>query len=92
MDLHALQNEINHLLFLYFTSVGSIQRDASLPSVNKSMNDLVEEIVKCKKRIDRLLDDRGALKSLPDDFEEVVNEGKEFISDGLYFIDKIVRM
>lgn len=92
MDLHALQNEVNRLLFLYFTSIGSIQRDAGLPDVGKSMGELVAEIARCKERIDMLLEDEGALVSLPGDFDAVIDEAREFMCDGLCFIDKIVKM
>lgn len=91
MNLAELQNEINHLLFLYFTSIGAIQRDAGSPDISKSMDDLVSEIIQCKKRISAQLQGEEHEVQLPEDFDAVVDEGREFVEDGLYFIDEIVK-
>ena len=92
MRLQELQNEINHLLFLYYTSIGSIQRDAMDPGVEQSMEDLATEFIRCKERIDGCLDDGEDLPAMPDDFQRVIEEGKAFMSDGLCFIDEILKM
>lgn len=92
MNLGELQAEINHLLFLYFTSVGSIQRDASNADIGNSLNELTGEIERCKARINRLLSEEPATRTLPDDFYGIIEEGKAFVDDGLYFINRIVDM
>ncbi|KAI5169814.1 hypothetical protein PAEPH01_1019 [Pancytospora epiphaga] len=92
MDLGKLQVEVNHLLFLYFTSIGSIQRDAGEADIENRMGELIEEIKKCKSRIDALLAENVSKEVLPDDFYEVIENGKVFVDDGLYFINKIVDL
>lgn len=92
MDLSELQTEVNHLLFLYFTSVGSIQRDVSNANIGDSLSGLVEEIKRCKTRINLLLSEEPATTALPDDFYGIIEEGKAFVDDGLHFINQIVDM
>ncbi|KAI4293228.1 hypothetical protein PAPHI01_2502 [Pancytospora philotis] len=91
MDQTALQNEINHLLFLYFTAVGVIQRDAHLLAVHKHIDSLVDEIARCKERIDALLETSAAEESLPEDFAETIEQGRSFVEDGRCFIDRIIE-
>ncbi|AFM98488.1 hypothetical protein KMI_03g05670 [Encephalitozoon hellem] len=91
MKITDLQNEVNHLLFLYFTSIGVIQRDAGLSDVYDKMEELKREIDDCRKRIIRLVDSEEADVELCSDYREIIAEGKEFVKDGLSFLDKLLR-
>ncbi|KMV66017.1 hypothetical protein M970_061170 [Encephalitozoon cuniculi EcunIII-L] len=91
MKITDLQNEINHLLFLYFTSIGVIQRDAGSSDVHDKMEELKREIDDCRKRITRLMDSEEADAELCSDYREVIAEGKEFVKDGLSFLDRFLQ-
>jgi hypothetical protein len=91
MRISELQNEVNHLLFLYFTSVGVIQRDANEPDIREKMKDLVGEIRACKERIRMYMEEDEEDAVLCEDYEEVIAEGKEYIKDGLEFLDAAIR-
>ena len=92
MDIHGLQAEINHLLFLYFTSVGSIQRDAGTPENERGMRELVREIAECRARIRRILEPEPGAPAALDDYAAVIEQGKAYIADGMAFIDILTDM
>lgn len=91
MNLSDFQNEVNHLLFLYFTSIGVIQRDSDKESINKEMEMLVEEIAHCKNKIDRYLDGEREYLKLPEDYKKQISKAKQYFKDGMEFIDKIMQ-
>ncbi|ADM11722.1 uncharacterized protein Eint_061150 [Encephalitozoon intestinalis ATCC 50506] len=91
MKITDLQNEVNHLLFLYFTSIGVIQRDAGLGDIYDKMEELKREIDDCRKRIMRLMDSEEVDVELCNDYKEIITEGKEFVRDGLSFLDKLLK-
>lgn len=90
MRITDLQNEINHLLFLYFTSIGVIQRDAGTAGVHDRMEELRREIEECRRRVARLMDAEEADASLCEDYREVAASGREFVLDGMSFLDKLL--
>ncbi|WUR02639.1 uncharacterized protein VNE69_02161 [Vairimorpha necatrix] len=55
MDVTSLQVEINHLVFLYFTSLGVLQRDSMSENIKETMTDLQVELKKCIERINNFL-------------------------------------
>jgi hypothetical protein len=91
MNINDLQNEINHLLFLYFTSIGVIQRDYDSAEINKTMDELIIEIRNCKDRIDLYLDSDVEDKKLPQDFNSRLNAARAFVEDGFSFIDHLIN-
>jgi len=92
MDLQALQNEINHLVYLYFTTIGVIQRDVDKDDIGSTMESLFDEIKSCRANLDRLLECTAFQpKEENKDKEKIIREAKDFIEDGLYFIDRITE-
>lgn len=92
MDLSSFQNEVNHLLFLYFTSIGVIQRDAENEDIEIQMEALLNEILKCKNTLYNFLND-PTIKPMEHntDKDEILDNAKRFIEDGLCLIDKIIE-
>ena len=90
MRITDLQNEANHLLFLYFTSVGVIQRDAGTAGVHDRMDELRREISECRGRILGLLDGCEADVELCADYRQVAASGREFVCDGTSFLDRVL--
>ncbi|KAI5149653.1 hypothetical protein ENBRE01_1035 [Enteropsectra breve] len=92
MRIDDLQMEINHLMFLYYTIIGVIQRDSSTGTVYSSIEELCDEIVKCKERLDTLLQDNRETQSMPDlGVDKILKDAKEFLKNGTAFIDKIIE-
>lgn len=92
MNLEALQNEINMLMYLYFTAIGVIQRDVDSEDIENIMKSLVEEIKGCKLSLDRILSETNhPIIQENKNKESIIEEAKIFISDGLFFIDKITN-
>jgi hypothetical protein len=91
MKISELQSEVNHLLFLYFTSIGVLQRDANEPDIEEKMGDLVKEMKACRERIRMYMEEENADAVLCEDYEEVIDEGREYVKDGLEFLDSILR-
>jgi len=92
MKINELQAEINHLLFLYYTSIGVLQRDAMSEDVNiyDSIGALIDEILACFKRIETYFETSIAPVEYPSDYFQVIEDGKEYVKDGLAFIEKII--
>ena len=90
MDLTSLQCEVNHLLFLYYTSIGVLQRDYNDPTLDQSMDELLKEIVECKRRIDRYFSDGCHVENVSNDLKSVLEAGKIYREDALAFIDDVI--
>jgi len=90
MRATELQNEVNHLVFMYFTSIGVVQRDAGEDDIHTKMNDLTDEIRRCRERIGELMHEDMAKEHIRDDYNKIIAEGREFIKDGMCFLDAIV--
>lgn len=91
MRVTELQNEVNHLVFLYFTSVGVIQRDAGSADISSKMDEMMREIGECRRRISEYMEDGPLEVELCDDYDDVVLEGREFIRDGFCFLDSMLK-
>lgn len=89
MNLSSFQNEVNHLIFLYFTAIGVIQRDANKENIQAEMDALLAEIVKCRTSLYLYLDklDSDQVPSL--EHESIIEDARAFIDDGLHLIDKV---
>lgn len=93
MDIELLQNEVNRLLHLYFTTIGILQRDALDDQIENTITQLLENIMTCKSNIESYLMNKKVKKDLGIYNEkEQVERIKEFIRDGEEFIDKITEM
>lgn len=92
MRVTEIQNEANHLLFLYFTSIGVIQRDSDAQDIDDKMNELAKEIKACKVRLNDYLNEEAKDVDLCKDYYDVINEGKEFVKDGISFIDRMLKI
>ncbi|TBU11963.1 hypothetical protein CWI38_0962p0020 [Hamiltosporidium tvaerminnensis] len=86
--LNDLQNEVNQLLFLYFTTIGF--KENVLP-------ELLKNITECKQRIDEILEIKPCMDNenyentkFYVDIRETVNKAKCFVNDGLEFLNKIL--
>lgn len=89
MNLSSFQNEVNHLLFLYFTAIGVIQRDINNEHIQAEMDALLAEIKRCKDSLYSYLD--GSITD-PEPFldhGDVIEDARAFIDDGLSLIDRI---
>lgn len=51
-----LRNETNHLLYLYFNSIGVMQRDYGNEDILEQVDTMCKEIRSCQKRINDILD------------------------------------
>lgn len=90
MRITELQNEANHLLFLYFTSVGVLQRDADCTDIGSRMSELCREIGECRRRICRHMECGREWVVLCSDYEHAIEEGREFVRDGVCFLDRVL--
>lgn len=88
MNLTSFQNEVNHLIFLYFTAIGVIQRDASKENIQEEMDALLAEIRRCRATLYLYLDDTGPDQAPPLEYKVTIEEARAFIDDGLRLIDK----
>lgn len=91
MDLTSLQCEINHLLFLYYTSIGVLQRDYDKPGIEKSMGDLLQEISQCKERIDTYFRSGCTIPEIETEYLQTIKEAKEYKDDADSFIDALLE-
>lgn len=91
MSLDELQKEINNLLYFYFNSIGVLQRDFNDPKIESTMDLLLHDLKNCKARIDLLLSLDLKEESILENSNEIIKEGEDFVSDGMYLIDKITR-
>lgn len=90
MRITELQNEANHLLFLYFTSIGVIQRDANSDDIEDKIHELRREIEECRERMLKYMEENVEKVKLRDDYEDIVAEGKKFVRDGFCFLDRML--
>lgn len=89
MNLSSFQNEVNHLLFLYFTAIGVIQRDIDKGDIQAEMDALLAEIKRCRDSLHSYLDDLHADQELCLEHKDIVEEARAFVDDGLCLIDRI---
>jgi hypothetical protein len=84
--LAELQNEINHLLFLYFTAIGVIQRDCKEEHTKEVViPELVKNIKECRARICSMLDNQPKVEpEIPDNLED----DTAYLEDWIAFISK----
>lgn len=79
-----LRNEVNHLLYLYFNSVGVLQRDYSREDIAEQVQAMSREIKNSKDRIYGMLDQvEKKAESVPG--EDLPD--REVLRDGLEFLD-----
>ncbi|KAM0672116.1 hypothetical protein CWI42_070240 [Ordospora colligata] len=90
MRTTELQNEINHLVFMYFTSIGVIQRDSGQSDICVKMNDLIGEIRRCREKIRELMCEHTVEEHIRDDYSKIIADGKDFVEDGMCFLDAIM--
>lgn len=88
--LDELQVDINNLLFLYFNAVGVIQRDCLESNINETISNIQSDIVACLEKINFYLDNEVSELPLNPNSEQIVKQGKKFVEDGSYFLDKIL--
>jgi hypothetical protein len=92
MLVTELQNEINHLVFLYFTSIGVLQRDSKHEEVSQNIRDLQAELRECFKRILTILEDDEKIEMLHKDSEEIIAKSKQYLDEGFAFLDSIIDL
>lgn len=79
-----LRNETNHLLYLYFNSIGVMQRDYDHEDILEQVDTMCREIRSCQKRIHEILEsvvceNVGHLVCEPQD-SSVLHDGAEFMN------------
>ena len=82
-----LRNETNHLLYLYFNSIGVIQRDYSKEDILEQVDAMCKDIRSCQRRIYEILD-----KINGEYIEQAACETQYNcnLQDGLEFVDWII--
>lgn len=94
MNLHKFQEKANRLLYLYHSALRTIVNDnndgeSSGNNENFIVN-FTEEIKVCKDDLMKLLDgDNNTIEELSD-ADIIIEDGKNFVGDALYFIDRIL--
>lgn len=78
-----IRSEINHLLYLYFNSIGVIQRDCAKDSIHAQIEEMAAEIKTCAKRICGTLDAASCAQKKDAD----APADKQTLGDGLAFVD-----
>lgn len=91
MDVTSLQCEINHLLFLYYTSIGVIQRDYAASTIDTSIDALVSEIAACRARIESYLNGAAASILPLEGSAETIESAREYFEDAQALIDAITN-
>jgi len=89
MNLHRLQEEANRLLSLYNNAIRAVQNDTGGEDVVELLESKCDEIKACRDGLMKLLEDSERLRKA-EDSESVVEDGRNFVSDTLYFIDKLL--
>lgn len=84
-----LRNEVNHLLYLYFNSVGVIQRDYDREGIETQVQEMCSEIRSSKDRIYSHLDKLLRKTAEPSAVEDVPD--RTVLEDGLEFVDWCIR-
>ena len=92
MKITNLQNEINHLVFLYFTSIGVLQRDCHLETAQEIRLNLQKEIQDCLNRVNNILEDDDTIEYLKDNSEDVLKYSKEYLDEGYDFLDYLLDL
>eukprot|EP00866_Antonospora_locustae_P001586 jgi/Antlo1/1586/738 len=82
-----LRNETNHLLYLYFNSIGIMQRDYGNEDILEQVDTMCKEIRSCQKRIHEILD-----RIVCENTENTVCEPQDsrVLQDGIEFMNWIV--
>ena len=91
MDLDEFQKEVNNLLFLYYNSIGVIQRDFLKEDIESTMESLLNDLKVCKAKIDFFLENKVEVKKIDENYEKIIKEGEMFVSDGLFLIDELTK-
>lgn len=92
MLVTELQNEINHLVFLYFTSIGVLQRDSKHEEVSQNIEDLQVELRECFRRILKILNDEEEKETIHKNSEEIIRKSKQYLDEGYAFLDSIIDL
>lgn len=92
MIITHLQNEINHLVFLYFTSIGVLQRDYNSPDIKKIMADLQDEINLCFKRIKKYSEMNFKEVGVDCRAIAVLEYAKDYLEEGYEFLDWLIDL
>lgn len=90
MIITHLQNEINHLVFLYFTSIGVLQRDFNSPEIQKIMSDLQGEMEMCFGRIKKYSEMEIKGVKVDERAEMVLEYARDYLEEGYEFLDWLI--
>lgn len=91
MIITHLQSEVNHLIFLYFTTIGVLQRDADSPEIDKIKEDLHHEVKKCLERTKKYSEMNIKEVKISDKLEFTLNYAKDYLSEGYEFLDWLIE-
>ncbi|EOB14365.1 hypothetical protein NBO_28g0004 [Nosema bombycis CQ1] len=91
MIITHLQSEVNHLIFLYFTTIGVLQRDADSPEIDKIKEDLLNEVKKCLERTKKYSEMNIKEVKVSDKLEFTLNYAKDYLSEGYEFLDWLIE-
>ena len=81
------------MLSLYHVAMSTIQRDTPSESMHDTLSTLRADMDQCVKRIYSLITDRESHPHIETGgSRELIEEAKEYVSDGMCFIDKLVDM
>ncbi|EPR78303.1 hypothetical protein SLOPH_1660, partial [Spraguea lophii 42_110] len=84
MDISLLQNEINHLLYLYYNIIGLTQSSVDDAKI------LVEELLLCKHRIEQIIDEYKN-NNQEENMENEIKNAASYIEEGYAFLDNLIH-